>query len=153
MGIITREDKGIALTYAEGDSNLIYLDKKYTTSATNPTATDDETKDFFIDSIWENTDTDFKYKCTDATTDAAVWVKMIRGATLGETDTTSYRGDRGKIAYNHSQVKHFTGGDGLTADRPTEPLNGSYYYDTDLGYPIWYRASTNEWTDSTGVVV
>lgn len=26
------------------------------------------------------------------------------GLTLGETDTTAYRGDRGKIAYNHSQL-------------------------------------------------
>jgi hypothetical protein len=30
----------------------------------------------------------------------------VGGLTLGETDTTAYRGDRGKTAYDHSQVAH-----------------------------------------------
>ena len=36
------------------------------------------------------------------------WVKVLipAGLTIGETYTTAYRGDRGKIAYNHSQTDH-----------------------------------------------
>ena len=36
----------------------------------------------------------------------AVWSIVPGGVTLGETSTTAYRGDRGKIAYDHSQSSH-----------------------------------------------
>jgi hypothetical protein len=35
-----------------------------------------------------------------------VYVEISGGLTLGETDSTAYRGDRGKIAYDHSQSAH-----------------------------------------------
>ena len=31
---------------------------------------------------------------------------MTSSLALGETESTAYRGDRGKIAYDHSQVTH-----------------------------------------------
>jgi len=41
---------------------------------------------------------------------------------------------------------------GLTADRPTQNLQvGQFYFDTTLGYPIWYDGS--DWVDATGTVV
>lgn len=36
----------------------------------------------------------------------SVYVEIASGVTLGETSSTAYRGDRGKIAYDHSQKTH-----------------------------------------------
>jgi hypothetical protein len=41
---------------------------------------------------------------------------------------------------------------GITADRPTQSLQvGQFYFDTTLGYPIWYDGT--DWVDSSGTVV
>jgi hypothetical protein len=41
---------------------------------------------------------------------------------------------------------------GVTADRPTQNLQvGQFYFDTTLGYPIWYDGT--DWVDSSGTVV
>lgn len=37
---------------------------------------------------------------------AATYLPASSGLTLGETDSTAYRGDRGKTAYDHSQAAH-----------------------------------------------
>ena len=41
---------------------------------------------------------------------------------------------------------------GATADRPAAGLYvGQYYFDTDLGIPIWYDGTN--WVDASGAVV
>jgi hypothetical protein len=41
---------------------------------------------------------------------------------------------------------------GATADRPTQNLQlGQFYFDTTLGYPVWYDGT--DWVDSSGTVV
>jgi hypothetical protein len=41
---------------------------------------------------------------------------------------------------------------GTTAARPGQSLQvGQFYFDTTLGYPIWYDG--NDWVDSSGTVV
>jgi hypothetical protein len=41
---------------------------------------------------------------------------------------------------------------GITADRPTQNLQvGQFYFDTTLGYPVWYDGT--DWVDSSGTVV
>jgi hypothetical protein len=41
---------------------------------------------------------------------------------------------------------------GTTANRPTQSLQiGQFYFDTTLGYPIWYDGT--DWVDSSGTVV
>lgn len=41
---------------------------------------------------------------------------------------------------------------GTTANRPALNLQvGQFYFDTTLGYPIWYDGTN--WVDSTGTVV
>ena len=47
------------------------------------------------------------------------YVEISASLALGETSSTAYRGDRGKIAYDHSQKAHVTGvkGDSETAYR------------------------------------
>lgn len=42
-------------------------------------------------------------------------------------------------------------GYGLTASRPATPTNGEMYFDTTLGYPIWYDGAG--WVDATGTGV
>jgi len=43
-------------------------------------------------------------------------------------------------------------GNGVTADRPTNGLVvGSYYFDTTLGYNIWYDGTN--WVDASGSTV
>ena len=40
---------------------------------------------------------------------------------------------------------------GITADRPTLNLQvGQFYFDTTLGYPVWYDGT--DWVDATGTV-
>jgi hypothetical protein len=41
---------------------------------------------------------------------------------------------------------------GATSDRPVQNLQvGQFYFDTTLGYPIWYDGT--DWVDSSGTVV
>jgi hypothetical protein len=41
---------------------------------------------------------------------------------------------------------------GTTANRPTQNLQvGQFYFDTTLGYPIWYDGT--DWVDATGAAV
>jgi hypothetical protein len=41
---------------------------------------------------------------------------------------------------------------GVTSHRPAENLQiGQQYFDTTLGYPIWYNGA--DWVDSSGTVV
>ena len=41
---------------------------------------------------------------------------------------------------------------GITANRPITFLQvGQFYFDTTLGYPIWYNGTN--WVDATGTVV
>jgi hypothetical protein len=45
---------------------------------------------------------------------------------------------------------------GVTADRPVSTVQvplavGEFYFDTTLGYPIWYDGA--DWVDATGTVV
>ncbi len=43
-------------------------------------------------------------------------------------------------------------GTGTTAERPVNGIDvGHYYFDTDLGIPIWYNGSA--WIDATGSTV
>ena len=37
---------------------------------------------------------------------------------------------------------------GTTGNRPTSPILGQFYFDTDDGFPVWWNGST--WVDSTG---
>jgi hypothetical protein len=41
---------------------------------------------------------------------------------------------------------------GTTANRPSDPLQGTMYFDTTLGKPIWYKGSS-VWVDATGATV
>ena len=40
---------------------------------------------------------------------------------------------------------------GATGSRPTSSILGQYYFDTTLGYPVYWNGST--WVDGTGNVV
>lgn len=37
---------------------------------------------------------------------------------------------------------------GTTANRPSSPNTGECYFDTTLGYPVWYTGAA--WVDATG---
>lgn len=60
--------------------------------------------------IYVALDTNKTYRWTGST-----YIEISEGVQLGETSTTAYRGDRGKIAYDHSQVMT-TRGDLITKD-------------------------------------
>jgi len=54
-------------------------------------------------------------------------------------------------AWNVQVYNAFTAA-GATANRPAFDLyTGQYYFDTDLGIPIWYNGT--DWVDATGTVV
>lgn len=45
----------------------------------------------------------------------------------------------------------FITSNGTTANRPTQGITGQTYFDTDLGYPIWFNGTS--WVNATGQVV
>jgi hypothetical protein len=45
----------------------------------------------------------------------------------------------------------FVTANGTTANRPTQGITGQTYFDTDLGYPIWFNGTN--WVNATGQVV
>lgn len=53
--------------------------------------------------IYVATNTNLTYRWTGTT-----YVEISKSLALGETSSTAYRGDRGKIAYEHSQSEHQT---------------------------------------------
>ena len=56
------------------------------------------------DKIYVDLSTDTTYRCSNVTNQTYTQIKG--DLALGETETTAYRGDRGKIAYDHSQEAH-----------------------------------------------
>lgn len=76
----------------------------------------------------------------------SIYVQINEGLALGETSTTAYRGDRGKTAYDHSQITNGSNPHNTTADNvnlkvPIPALSGSkldvestlYGINTELG--------------------
>jgi hypothetical protein len=76
----------------------------------------------------------------------SIYVQINEGLALGETSSTAYRGDRGKIAYDHSQITNGSNPHNTTADNvnlkvPIPALSGSkldvestlYGINTELG--------------------
>lgn len=51
--------------------------------------------------IYVDTATNLTYRWS-----GSAYVEISQSLALGETSSTAYRGDRGKIAYNHSQISH-----------------------------------------------
>ena len=37
---------------------------------------------------------------------------------------------------------------GLTADRPATPITGQFYFDTTLGFPVWWDGA--DWVNASG---
>jgi hypothetical protein len=72
--------------YIMGDGGTTIRQSLYNFSNT-PTATDDDSKGYIVGSLW-TLDNGFTYKCTDATTDAAVW-ELISSIPLSGTVTGS----------------------------------------------------------------
>ncbi len=75
--------------------------------------------------IYISVDTDIQYRWTGTT-----FAALGGALQLGETSSTAYRGDRGKIAYDHSQIKdgsnpHNTTADNVNLKVPIPALSGS----------------------------
>ena len=91
--------------------------------------------------IYISVDTDIQYRWT-----GTAFAALGGALQLGETSSTAYRGDRGKIAYDHSQIKNGSNPHNTTADNvnlkvPIPALSGSkldvestlYGVNTELG--------------------
>ena len=75
--------------------------------------------------IYISVDTDIQYRWT-----GSAFAALGGALQLGETASTAYRGDRGKIAYDHSQIKdgsnpHETKADAINLKVPIPALSGS----------------------------
>jgi hypothetical protein len=72
------------------------------------------------------------------------YVEISAGVVLGETETTAYRGDRGKIAYDYSQIGHLplTGGT-LASSGSTNTLDINHASGSGLALNIT-KAGNNE---------
>lgn len=69
------------------------------------------------------------------------YVEIASGLALGETSSTAYRGDRGKIAYDHSQETGNPHNTAFSDVAPTGGNSGQVLTKTDNGY---------EWQDAKG---
>lgn len=91
--------------------------------------------------IYISVDTDIQYRWT-----GTAFAALGGALQLGETSSTAYRGDRGKIAYDHSQIKdgsnpHNTTADNINLKVPISALSGTkldvestlYGVNTELG--------------------
>lgn len=76
-----------------------YYDSKFYKEAAHTTLITGES-----DKIYVDLSTDTTYRCSNVTNQTYTQIKG--DLALGETETTAYRGDRGKIAYDHSQAAH-----------------------------------------------
>lgn len=75
----------------------------------------------------------------------SAYVEISESIALGETSSTAYRGDRGKIAYAHSQSSHFSGNYNDLSNKPTIPTvpTNVSAFTNDSGY------ITSSYHDST----
>lgn len=72
----------------------------------------------------------------------------LTASDIGANSITNFNSHAGAgNPHNKSQVRQ----GGATEDRPETPEDFEFYFDTDLGKPIWY--SGTEWVDATGTAV
>ncbi|MEI6090173.1 MAG: hypothetical protein WCR42_06965 [bacterium] len=76
------------------------------------------------------------------------YAEIATGLVLGETISTAYRGDRGKIAYDHSMT-HGPGATGTLADSTAG--NPHRMIKADLGLGLVDNVSINAWQGSTNI--
>lgn len=69
-------------------------------------------------------------------------------ADIGANSITNFN-DHESAGNPHSASQARQGG--TTANRPSSPADFEFYFDTDLGKPIWYDGSN--WVDATGSTV
>lgn len=106
---IPTSQKGTANGVAELDANSkvptsqlpSYVDDVLEYSAKSSFPTTGETGKIYVD-----TSTNKTYRWS-----GSAYTEISASLALGETSSTAYRGDRGKIAYDHSQSKHITSSD------------------------------------------
>ena len=76
----------------------------------------------------------------------SVYVEIAGGVALGETEQTAYRGDRGKIAYEHSQTPH------APADAEANKINSiSIFFTENAGITAPIFGDKTAKIDLTGV--
>ncbi|MGV8961793.1 MAG: beta strand repeat-containing protein [Candidatus Saccharimonadaceae bacterium] len=99
--------------------------------------------------IYVATDTNLTYRWS-----GTVYTEISASLALGETSATAYRGDRGKIAYDHSQTAHYSGTLtsigmtvplGLTVTPETITTSGIFTVTFTAGYSIPTTASQTNW--------
>ena len=118
--------------YKEADGKF-YEDSSYTTEIVGESG-----------KIYISVDTDIQYRWT-----GSAYAALGGALQLGETASTAYRGDRGKTAYDHSQITngsnpHNTTADNINLKVPITALSGSkldvestlYGINTELGKKV-----------------
>lgn len=135
VGAISSSVKGVANGVAELDANgkvpssqlPSFVDDvlEYLAKSSFPTTGE-------VGKIYVDTSTNLTYRWS-----GTAYVEISPSLALGTTSSTAYRGDRGKIAYDHSQSAHApsdaqknvqsdwnaTSGDALILNKPTIPTN------------------------------
>lgn len=77
---------------------------------------------------------------TQAMAAATTVIQESETVTTTPAGVTSFNGQTGAVLY-------FPAG-GATADRPGAPYSFFQYFDTDLGYPVWWNGSA--WVNASG---
>lgn len=99
-------------SYVDDVINAYLFDGKMYTSTSKEYEITPESGKIYVDLNTENT-----YRWS-----GSIYIEISKSLALGETSATAYRGDRGKIAYDHSQESHARVDSTLT--EPSE-INGN----------------------------
>lgn len=105
-------------SYVDDVINAYLYDGKMYTSASKENEINPESGKIYVDLNTENT-----YRWS-----GSIYVEISKSLALGETSSTAYRGDRGKIAYDHSQELHARTDATLTEE---SRVNGNILVDGD----------------------
>lgn len=74
----------------------------------------------------------------------SAYVELAGGVALGETSSTAYRGDRGKTAYDFSQVSANKGYEIFLTAGQSNPIDGVTYYFGQVARNIWNSAGASK---------
>ncbi len=94
-------------SYYPSDANYVHTDNNFTSAEKLKLAGVEENANYYVHPATHSPGIITQDSSNRFVTDAqkAAWNSKSELA-LGETETTAYRGDRGKLAYNHSQASH-----------------------------------------------
>ena len=92
----------------------------------------------------QENDSPIEYKAKNNATNNSI-IEMVKEWLSSEAFAHKIVGDT-PLEGNQLVPRKFVTANGITASRPPNPVTGQFYYDTQIGKPIWWNGSV--WKDA-----